>query len=70
MYKLGPIFEELTENMKDFTRKFQMKYSISENYNFLHSGQFAYSLRLYASHFFDKTFKKLIIREELFVTQE
>ena len=71
MYKLGPIFEELTENMKNFTRKFQiLKKKVTGNHNLFYSGQFAYSLRLYASHFFDKTFKKLIIREELFVTQE
>ena len=72
MYKLGPSFEELTENIENFTRKFQiLKKNVTGNHNLFCSGQFAYSLRLYASLFFDKIFKKLIIiREELFLTQE
>ena len=72
MYKLGPSFEELTENIENFTRKFQiLKKNVTGNHNLFRSGQFVYSLRLYASLFFDKIFKKLIIiREELFLTQE
>ena len=72
MYKLGPIYEKLTENIKNFIRKFQiLKKNVTGNHNLFRSGQFAYSLRLYASLFFDKIFKKLIIiREELFLTQE
>ena len=72
MYKLGPSFEELKENIENFTRKFQiLKKNVTGNHNLFCSGQFAYSLRLYASLFFDNTFKKLIIiKKELFLTQE
>ena len=58
-YKLGPIFEELTENMKNFTRKFQiLKKNVTGNHNLFHFGQFAYSLRLYALPFFRQNFQK------------
>ena len=65
MYKLRSIFEELTENMKNFTKKIKiLKENTTGNWSLLHFSQFTYSIRHYGSLCFNKIFKKLIVNKE------